>query len=212
MRKPRLIWAVAVLAVGACGGGDDDGGTNPPPPQVLDRIDVAPGTFTIETGETRQLTPVARDAQGGTIVGASGYTYTSSSATVASVNGTGLVTGVAAGQATITVSLTRSGVTKTTTSTATIQTPGPAPQTADVLAGNDNTFAPNRVVVAIGGTVTWTFGTVQHNVQFRGTTGAPANIPNSTANQAVARTFGTAGTFDYDCNLHAGMNGRVVVR
>ena len=211
MHTPRLICAVAVLAVAACGGGD--GGTDPPPvQQVLNLIQVTPGTFTIETGETQQLTPVARDGQGGTIVGASGYSYTSSDVATATVNGTGLVTGVAAGQATITVSLTREGVTKTTTSTATIQNPGPAPVTADVAAGNDNTFSPNRVVVAVGGTVTWTFGTVQHNVQFRGTTGAPNNIPNSQANQAVARTFGTAGTFDYDCGLHAGMNGRVVVR
>jgi plastocyanin len=179
---------------------------------VLDRILVAPGTFTVETGESQQLVPSARDAQGGTIVGASGYTYSSSSTTVASVNGSGLVTGVSAGQATITVSLTRNGVTKTVTSTGTVNTPGPAPQTADVAAGNDNTFSPVRVVVAIGGTVTWSFAATQHNVNFRGAQGAPQNIPNSSVNQVVARTFPNAGTFDYDCTLHSGMSGRVVVR
>jgi plastocyanin len=212
MHTPRLVLAVAVFVVAACGGGGNGGTNPPPPPQVLDRIVVSPGTFTIETGETQQLTATARDAQGGTIVGASGYTYQSGNTTIASVNGSGLVTGVAAGQSTITISLTRDGVTKTTSAAATIQTPGPAPATAEVAAGNDNTFTPNRVVVAIGGTVTWTFGSVQHNVQFRGAAGAPANIPNSTPNQVVARTFQNAGTFDYDCTLHSGMNGRVVVR
>jgi plastocyanin len=212
MHTPRLALAGAVFVVASCGGGGN-GGTNPPPPsQVLDRIVVSPGTFAIETGESQQLTATARDAQGGTIVGASGYTYSSNSTTVASVSGSGLVTGVGAGQSTITVSLTRDGVTKTATSTATVSIPGPAPQTADVAAGNGETFSPNRVVVAIGGTVTWTFAATQHNVNFRGAQGAPANIPNTSVNQVVARTFPSAGTFDYDCTLHSGMSGRVVVR
>jgi plastocyanin len=179
---------------------------------VLDRIVVTPGTFALETGESRQLTASARDAQGGTIVGASGYSFTSSSATIASVSLTGLVTGVGAGQATITTSLTRDGVTKTANSTVTVSVPGPAPQAADVAAGNGETFSPDRVVVAVGGTVTWTFAATQHNVNFRGAQGAPANIPNTTVNQVVARTFANAGTFDYDCTLHSGMTGRVVVR
>jgi plastocyanin len=72
-------------------------------------------------------------------------------------------------------------------------------------------FDPGQVDITAGGTVTWRFGTVTHNVTFNGTAaGTPANVDNTTsANQA--RTFTTAGSFPYHCTLHAGMNGTVVV-
>jgi plastocyanin len=88
--------------------------------------------------------------------------------------------------------------------------PAPPPASANVVAGETtNTFAPSSVNVARNGTVTWTFGYLQHNVTFS-SAGAPANIPNSTDTQ-VSRTFATAGTFNYTCTLHPGMNGTVVV-
>jgi plastocyanin len=67
------------------------------------------------------------------------------------------------------------------------------------------------VAIAAGGTVTWTFGSVEHNVNFGGSGGAPSNISTS-SNTTAARTFNTAGNFSYDCNLHAGMTGTVIVR
>jgi plastocyanin len=73
-----------------------------------------------------------------------------------------------------------------------------------------NTFSPACVRVAVGGTVTWTFGTLGHNVDFSGA-GAPADIPERT-NASEQRTFATAGNFSYTCTLHAGMNGRVIVQ
>ncbi|MEX1187383.1 MAG: plastocyanin/azurin family copper-binding protein [Gemmatimonadaceae bacterium] len=73
-------------------------------------------------------------------------------------------------------------------------------------------FAPASVTIAVNGTVTWnnTSG-ITHNVTFAATTGAPANIGDhsSGSNQ---RTFGTAGTFNFSCTLHGGMNGSVVVQ
>ncbi len=72
-------------------------------------------------------------------------------------------------------------------------------------------FSPSAVQLATGGTVTWVFGTVAHNVAFGNAPGAPANIPGSNANTSVSRTFGTSGTFSYGCSLHAGMSGSVIV-
>jgi plastocyanin len=90
---------------------------------------------------------------------------------------------------------------------------GALPTTATVVAGAaSNDFTPPFLVIARGGTVSWTFTGRNHNVTFAGTTGAPANIPTtSNSPTPVPRTFATAGTFDYNCTLHAGMTGTVVV-
>lgn len=92
-------------------------------------------------------------------------------------------------------------------------TPTPVPgASALVVAGmNSNDFAPASVEVARGAVVTWSFGARPHNVIFGSATGAPVNI-DVTSNAQVARTFATAGTFGYDCSLHAGMVGTVIVR
>jgi plastocyanin len=73
-----------------------------------------------------------------------------------------------------------------------------------------NTFTPANVAISRGGTVTWTFGDLVHNVDFQGASGAPAGVPNTT-NASVARTFANAGNFGYVCTLHSGMAGTVLV-
>ncbi|HKS07314.1 MAG TPA: plastocyanin/azurin family copper-binding protein [Gemmatimonadaceae bacterium] len=88
-------------------------------------------------------------------------------------------------------------------------TPNP-PNGASINASVTSVFAPNIVSVAQGATVTWVFGAVEHNVTFTAATGVPANITNS-MNTQVARTFGTAGTYNYQCTIHAGMTGSVSV-
>jgi plastocyanin len=68
-------------------------------------------------------------------------------------------------------------------------------------------------VLAIGGTATFEFGSLGHNVFFdNAPAGAPANITAVTTNQSVTRTFTTAGTYNYNCHIHPGMKGVVVVR
>jgi plastocyanin len=90
--------------------------------------------------------------------------------------------------------------------------PPTPPMTATVVGNaNANTFSPQTVTIARGGSVTWQVSTRPHNVAFVGATGAPANVPTGT-NYEVARAFPTAGTFAYACTLHAGMIGTVVVR
>lgn len=73
-------------------------------------------------------------------------------------------------------------------------------------------FSPSSVTITRNGTVTWnnTSG-VTHNVTFAGTTGAPSSIDDHSSG-SNARSFGTAGTFNYSCTLHGGMNGSVVVQ
>src|SRR5512134_108649 len=93
MRAVRAGAVVAFLALGACGGGDSG------PPAVA-TVSVTPPSATIEAGLTTQLAASPRDASGNALTNP--VTWSSSAATVASVNATGLVTGVAPGSATIT--------------------------------------------------------------------------------------------------------------
>ena len=83
---------------------------------------------------------------------------------------------------------------------------------AEVGATPAIAFDPNTVTIKVGGTVTFDFGTVAHNVWFDNQPlGAPANITGTNANVTKTLTFTTAGTFVYNCHLHAGMHGTVVV-
>lgn len=87
----------------------------------------------------------------------------------------------------------------------------PAASAAVEAGASSNSFTPQTVDVKLGGTVTWTFGARPHNVVFEAVSGAPANVP-VTSNGRASRTFSTAGTFPYDCTLHAGMTGTVRVQ
>jgi plastocyanin len=211
-RHARRLGAALTVAFGAaCGGGGGGGGTTnpPPPPQTLGSITVSPTTMNLAGGETSRITPQARDTEGAPIPGVQGFTYSSEDETVADVSSSGNVVGLSTGETTITVSLTRDGVTKTATVAVTVA--GSLPTSASVTAGASNAFSPAEVAVAVGGVVTYSIGGTTHNVTFENRPGAPANIPNG-ANVSVDRTFNTAGDFDYTCTLHTGMDGRVIVR
>jgi plastocyanin len=90
--------------------------------------------------------------------------------------------------------------------------PGPAPNAATVQATPAIAFSPGTTRIAAGGTVTFAFGALAHNVFFRAQSGAPADIPGINANTSVARTFTTPGSYQYDCHIHPGMRGTVVVQ
>ena len=84
--------------------------------------------------------------------------------------------------------------------------------TATVQATPAERFTPDRVNLVSGGTVTFAFGSLEHQVFFdRGRAGAPEDIPEPTANRTVTRTFTTPGAYVYNCRLHPGMRGTVVV-
>ena len=80
-----------------------------------------------------------------------------------------------------------------------------------VQVGPGNAFNPNAVTIAVGTAVNWEWQgtTAPHNVTFS-TAGAPSNILDKTSG-SESRSFNTAGTFNYTCTNHVGMNGSVTV-
>ena len=199
------VWRVAALVVAAgCGGGGDGGGSTGP--AVFTSLNVTPSNVSVLVNQTQALTATARDQNNNTLGGLA-TTFTTGNQSIATVSSAGVVTGVAVGNTTVTVNGTIGTVTKSTTVNVTVTQPGP---TAAVSATGGNTFDPNRVFVTPGGTVTWTFA-AQHNVTWEGSTPTGGNIPN-TSSGSVSRTFPAAGTYGYQCTLHPGMSGTVVVQ
>src|ERR1041384_5672071 len=74
-------------------------GSQPPAPVAT--VTLTPGSATINEGQTRQLTATMKEAKSNNLVGPS-IKWSGSKPPAARVNGTGLVTGVTAGSATIT--------------------------------------------------------------------------------------------------------------
>lgn len=95
-----LALVSASLVVAACGSDSDPVGTTPPSTPIVAQVMVTPATRDIVVGgsTTFEATPVT--ATGTPVTGVS-VAWTSSNLAVATVNGTGMVVGVAAGEATI---------------------------------------------------------------------------------------------------------------
>lgn len=193
MRTAAIL--AATLVVAACGASD------PPAPTVFSVIITAPKQ-TIAVGEPVQLTTTARDVNGVTI-GSAKIAYATSSASIVSVNATGRVLGIGPGNGIVTA--TSGG--QTSQPFAILVTAG---SVAAVITMQANTFTPTQTTIRVGQSVLFDFPADQHNVTFAQRTGKPADIP-STSGQSVTRTFGAAGTFPYDCTLHPGMSGQVIV-
>ena len=85
----------------------------------------------------------------------------------------------------------------------------PALAADQAVAIHDFSFAPAKVAVMPGESVTWQAdGVAMHNVHFDGeATGLGA--PSTTFH--ASRTFDTEGTFAYHCDVHASMHGTVYV-
>ena len=101
-------------------------------------VQVSPATAGIRVGQTLQLSATTKDSAGGTLTGRT-VTWASSNANVASVNTSGLVTGKAAGSATITA--TSEGKSATATVTVTL-----VPVASVVVS-------PTTATLPVGGTV-----------------------------------------------------------
>jgi plastocyanin len=197
------MFAVAVLT--SCSGGGDKGVTNPgggTVTPVLTKITVSGGTSTT-IGGTLQLTAAPKDQNGAAINAA--VTWSTSSAFVATVSSTGLVTGVAAGQVTITA------ISGSVSEPTVVLVASGAPATAVTVNMPGTSFSPAVFDIAQTGTVTFIFPALAHNVVFGGAAGAPADVP-IVSNTTVTRTFATKGTFNFSCTIHSGMNGTVTVK
>jgi plastocyanin len=177
--------------------------------QVLSSVAVSPATaFQVAVSGNQQLVATAKDARNATISGVTGFTYSSDNEAAATVSTTGLVHGVATGDANITVSLTRDGTTKSASVQAQVRS---IPNSASVAATPALLFDPDQAHITDGGTISWVFGTTAHNVIFDGGIGAPANITGNNSSTTISRTFGTPGTFPYHCGIHPSMTGTIIV-
>ena len=216
MRVTRFACLVVTSVLLGCGGGggDDGGTTNPPPPpppntQTLGSISTSPSSLTLVAGNTQAITVSAFDAAGVIIVNPGSPVFSSASAAIAEVDGSGTVMGISQGSTTINVSLTLGGVTRTATVATAVS--GILPFQSSVSTTSGDVFQPNRVAISQGGQVTWTFGGTEHTVVFSGA-GSPAGITSGGYSSSHSRTFTQAGNFSYVCTIHAGMNGQVIVR
>ncbi len=79
-------------------------------------------------------------------------------------------------------------------------------------SGQNGTQNPAVDTLAVGVTVTWTWtGTANHSVESLGSPSFASSVVKSSGTYAV--TFGTAGTYNYDCSVHgSAMTGTIVIR
>jgi uncharacterized protein YjdB len=99
-RGLRLVaLCTAAWAGGSCGGGSDSIG--PPGPPTVASIEIVPSTLSMAVGETAQLAATVR-AEDGSVLTDRSITWATSDAAIAGVDGSGTVTGMGGGQATLT--------------------------------------------------------------------------------------------------------------
>lgn len=105
----------------------------PPPPPTVTTVTVTPPTASINVGATVTLTATVKDAQGNVMTGQT-IAWSSSNTSAATVNSSGVVSGVAQGSATITA--TCSG--KSGSSAVTVTSPPPPPPPGGTLLFQEN--------------------------------------------------------------------------
>src|SRR5712692_3444949 len=100
LRSAILMAAICLglVVVAACERASPTSATSPP--GLVSSVAVTPATASVAVGQTAQLTATLKDASGNPLSGLV-VTWSSSSASVATVSGNGLVIGLAAGSATI---------------------------------------------------------------------------------------------------------------
>ena len=99
---------------------------------------------------------------------------------------------------------------------ASCTTAAPAAPPVDVRITNTNDFSLHDIALKTGGSVKWTNDSqVGHTVTFTDSFRIPTD--NGTFNKkvdlgaSVSRTFPTAGTYLFFCQIHAGMQGTITV-
>lgn len=98
-RSSAGTWSAPIASTfGAC----NDNGDTPPPPEVV-TVSVSPATATIDVAATQSFAATGLDASNQPVPGVV-FTWATSDSAIATVNGSGVATGVAAGDATITAS------------------------------------------------------------------------------------------------------------
>jgi plastocyanin len=180
-------------------------GDSTSPGAVVSILLIAPAG-TIAVGDSVRLTASPRDQNGNTVGAA--VSWSSSNSSVASVNSSGVVKGLAEGTTSVTAA--SGSVTATPIVINVIAAGGTFPLSAIVYMPG-NIYSPFVTDIARTGSVQFVFPPDPHNVIFaKGTAGAPPDI-DILSNTTRTRQFNTVGTFSYDCTVHPGMTGIIVV-
>ncbi len=170
-------------------------------------VTVSPGSASLSVGGSQQLGATAKDANGNTLTGRS-ISWSSNASGVASVNGSGLVTGVAAGTATITATSEGKSGTAAITVTAISTTHAGWYAAASGSSGGDGSITrpwdlrtaiagasgrvrPGDTIWVRGGTYGGSFRTT-----VAGLAGAPVVIRAYPGERAIIDENGLAGSTD----------------
>jgi len=103
----------------------------------------------------------------------------------------------------LTVMLTLGGCGRTNTS---------GPNNGNVVTIYNSAFSPTPLTVAVGTTVTWKNGdSTAHTATADNSSAFHFDTGGISPGAASAVTFTQAGTFEYFCNLHPAMRGKIVV-
>ncbi len=210
MRLTTLFGCAVLTVCVGCGGGGD--GTGPSNNQTLASIAATPSSIgTLQAGSTAKITVTGTDTEGKAISNLTGISFVSQDDNVAQLLAGGTVIGLAQGTTQVVVTVSFHGVTKVANVPVTVV--GTLPTSNEIIGNTaaSPSWNPPIVAVARTGTVNFTIGSLNHSVLFGAVAGAPANVP-TTVNASVPRTFNTAGNFSFECGIHAGMIGMVIVR
>jgi len=70
-------------------------------------------------------------------------------------------------------------------------------------------FQPKELTISAGDTVTWINNDpMLHNVDL----GSLGKSPDMRKGETYSMTFDKPGTYDYECNIHPGMTGKIIVK
>jgi Big-like domain-containing protein/calcineurin-like phosphoesterase family protein len=167
-------------------------------------VTVTPNPASVGVGATVQLTATLKDANGNVLTGRT-VAWTTNAAAVATVSSSGLVSGVAAGTATITA--TSEG--KSGTSALTV-TSAPPPGGSVLLAAGDisscSSSGDEATATLLDG-LTGTVATLGDNVYPDGTAAEFSNCYNPTWGRHKARTRPSPGNHDYHTSGATGYYG-----
>ena len=86
-----------------------------------------------------------------------------------------------------------------------------APAEANVNATQTLVFNPTPVTIRVGGRVNFIFGATAHTVIFEEVADRPDHIVEQSSGKTESRTFTAVGNFNYECGIHDGMQGTVIV-
>lgn len=211
MRIAQVIPLFVVGAVAACGGGGgDSGGTTnpPPPPATVSFVSLTRTSVLLKPTETTTITASPKDASGNTLSDHA-VTWTVLPATgVANITPNGAsvtISGTANGTATVTATSDSKSADVHVTVTSSI------PTSADIGVGAQGfAFTPADVDILSGGTVTFTWSGVTHNVTWQTTPASVSNITDRSTG-SVPVTLNTTGVYSFHCTIHPGMDGTITV-